>query len=265
MNNGDTIVLPITGADVVIYNGQCYYKTDQRGIPNVSLSDVSEVFTDCQTCVDSLIPTPTPTPTPTSSPIAITPTPTPTVTVTPTTTVTPTESSIPTPTPTPTVTQTNTPTPTSLPVINQGEYVVIEICPGNGAAIGETIVVQHVHPTTIQLSSGDDYVRLMPTISDISADWMNVVGKVISKTLSSDNTNTSGDIIAPNYHIDETTDGTHLVVDCLETIEMKYCIEGLPGVTGNNRSSRLGYRPCRSYECDHRANRHPLCRCRCDQ
>ena len=244
MNNGDTIILPITGADVVMYNGQCYYKTDQRGIPNVSLSDVSEVFTDCQTCVDSLIPTPTPTQT--SQPVQVTPTPTPTITGTPlnTPTVTPGETSTPTPTPTstgattPTPTPTNTttpqPTPTNtptstepLPAILQNEYAEVEICDGNGAAIGQTVFVQHLHPQTIQLSSGDDYVRLVHTSLGDSGDWTNVVGRVVAKpeTVAS----------PPEYHIDETTDGTHLVVNCLDTIEMRYCVDGIPGITGEDR------------------------------
>ena len=90
--NGDvptTITLPVTGAEVVLYNGNCYYKTDRKGAPNVNLSDVTEVFSDCATCVESLV-TPTPT-------VTVTPTPTPTMTVsgTPAVTVTPTPTSTP--------------------------------------------------------------------------------------------------------------------------------------------------------------------------
>ena len=161
MNNGDTIILPITGADVVLYNGQCYYKTDQRGIPNVSLSDVSEVFADCNTCVDSLIPvTPTPTSTP---PVTVTPTPTatmPMIPVTPSSTpdVTPTSTPAGTPAGTPASTPTATPTPTAttpFTSINFNDYVVVELCPGQGATLGETIIVQHRHSETINLNVTD--------------------------------------------------------------------------------------------------------------
>jgi hypothetical protein len=108
--------------DTIVYNQS----------PTISLNIISEVFSGCTLCENSLTPTPTPTPTNTPTPsVTSSPTPslTPSITVSPTETITPTPSVSPsrsatptptinasaTPTPTPSKTPTLTPTPTITP------------------------------------------------------------------------------------------------------------------------------------------------------
>lgn len=122
------ITLPSDAPDFVIVEGECYWRTNEKVLPNDIRTDYSGDFEDCDACLSihgtpTLTQTPTvsltSTPTPTLTPAAITPTLTPAV-ITPTLTpaaTTPTLTLTPDPPPnfTPTLTPFNISSPCSNP------------------------------------------------------------------------------------------------------------------------------------------------------
>ena len=109
---GEPILTGNTISAIINGNGVCAtYIENSMVSPNAVLSVITDVESDCNTCV-FIPPTPTPTPTPTHTPTpSITPTITPTISLTPS--ITPTNTV--TPTVTPTISETPTPTPTITP------------------------------------------------------------------------------------------------------------------------------------------------------
>ena len=99
-----------------------YYDSDVTGSPDTILNFINNVYTSCEDCEESIIPSPTPTssvtPTPTHTPTN-TPTPSITPSITPTLSLSATPGSSPTGTPQPTITPSFTPTLTPEPTQTQ--------------------------------------------------------------------------------------------------------------------------------------------------
>ena len=110
--------------------------------------------------------------------------------------------------------------------------VQVELCDDYSIGGTTTINVRHVHPTPITYSDfAGTYVRVINTLAGDSGMNNNVVGRVTAILPNVD----------PNsvdHHIDETIDGTHLVSNCLSTLQDVYCVDGIPSLSGDDRHIR---------------------------